>query len=169
MQANSLANFGVVANHHVRGDKYPITNSCGWIDYRGRMNRRLERSCGMKENQRAGVGKIRIFRAQQGDVIAGDLDVFANINSRSARRLHSRCVAGVGQERDLSGLRLIEPRCTLDLDVASARATSRAGLRGEFGKFHGREFSAIFGKSDKVVFSLSLWERVGERVSARPR
>src|SRR5712664_3864326 len=114
----------------------------------------------MKNNHCARKRKVRIFRAQQGDVIAGDLDVFANINSRSSRRLHSRRVARIGQERDLSGLRLIEPRGALDLDVACTRATSRAGLRGEFGKFHGREFSAIFGKSDKVVFSLSLWERV---------
>src|SRR6266404_9870870 len=100
----------------------------------------------MKNNHCARKGEVRIFRAQQGDVIAGDLDVLANINGRSSRRLHSRRVAGVGQERDLSGLRLIEPRGALDLDVASARATSRAGLRGEFGKLHARSLTSMRGE-----------------------
>src|SRR2546427_3632771 len=95
MKANSLANLGVAANHHVRGDKDPITDSRGWIDDRGRMNQILEQSFGMKQNQGARVSEVRILRAQDSEIGACDLDVFADIDSRSPSRFHSRRVTRV--------------------------------------------------------------------------
>src|SRR6266480_1118754 len=107
MNPHSIPYYNILSDSDVSINKNFPGNARARINYRGGIPVRLEIWSVMKNNHCARKGKIRIFRTQDGEISAGDLDVFANINGRSSRRLHSRRVARVGEKCNLSGLRLI--------------------------------------------------------------
>src|SRR5712692_1508285 len=96
----------------------------------------------MKSNQRASESEIRISRSQHCEIGPRYFSLFAHIDGGCRRGINSRRVAMVRQKSYLARLRLVESRGSLDFDVAVAWTASRSGVRGEFGEFHRREFSA---------------------------
>ena len=73
------------------------------------MNERLELRFRIEDSQRACVGKIRIFHAQDRDLSIG-LCVFTEIDRGRASGIHTRRVARIGKKSHVPFARPIKPR-----------------------------------------------------------
>jgi hypothetical protein len=80
----------------------------------------------MKDSQRARVGKIRIFGAQDRDVAIG-LRVFAEKDRGGARRVYPRRVTRVGEKCDVTVAGLVEAGRPVYLYVFVLSVDTRAG------------------------------------------
>ena len=100
------------------------------------MNMRFKLRFRMKDAQRAGVGEVSVFRAQDRDAAAIRLCVFAEIDRGRARRVDAWRVTRIGEKGDVPFGGFVEPGGAEDFDVGAFSYPTRAGQFSKLTKFH---------------------------------
>src|SRR6266508_7016760 len=80
MNAHPISYYDILPDRHMGIDENFLGNAGARINYRGGIPVRLEICSGLKNNQRASKGEVRIFRAQDCQVRTLNLRVFTNVN-----------------------------------------------------------------------------------------
>src|SRR5215211_971899 len=114
------------------------------------MNERLELRFRMEDSQRASVSEIWILHAQYRDLFFR-FCVFTQIDSRRAGRVDAGRVTRVGEERDVSFVRFVEPSRANDLNVVCCSLNPCTRKFGKFRKFHGVGSVAVSRKGAKIA------------------
>ena len=114
------------------------------------MYERLEQRLWVKDAQRARVCEVGVARAKDCDVVASRLDIFADVDCRGARRLHTRRVARVREEGDLARVGLVESGGPSHLDIGKLFFDARARQTRKLFEFHAESYRTKEVQSSKL-------------------